>query len=272
MRCDLHVHTHCSDGAHAPQVVIDRARKGGIDLLSLTDHDTIDAYDQLDAHPGLQLVPGVEITTHLPGTGELHILGYFPHGFTDGLRTDLTQIQQEREDRMREGVGRLARDAGLELTLEHVRTRCKGKVISRSHLAQTMVDRRIVPSYAEAFRLYIGSQHPYIPAPRISPKMAITLIRRSRGISVWAHPQLARLKRHLGGLVDAGLNGIEVYGRKSSGATLTTLESAATSFRLLKGGGSDWHGHSPTDQLGSFTVQAELIGQLLSLFKSSAQS
>jgi len=266
VKCDLHVHTHCSDGVHPPGAVVEFAREGGIDLLSITDHDTIAAYDSIESTDTLRLLPGVEITTHMPDVGELHILGYFPFGFPDSFRDALRQIQAERSERMRCGVARLAQ-AGLALTMADVEQRCQGDIISRSHLAQTLVDKRLVDSYADAFDRYLGSHQSFVPAPLIRPEGAIDIIRRSRGISIWAHPQLARLERFLAGLVGAGLNGIEVYGRRRTGAALKTLESAAESYRLLRGGGSDWHGHRPSDKLGSFTVPSESIGQLLSFFK-----
>lgn len=272
VRCDLHVHTHCSDGALPPAKVLQLARSGLVELLSITDHDTVAAYDAIAGQlpGGLRLLPGVEISTSMLGEGELHILGYFPRGINSVLREALDEILVERTERMREGVGRLARDAGLPLAFEDVLTRCSGPVISRSHLAQAMVDKGIVGSYADAFRQYIGSQHPFITAPRTTPERAIDLIRRARGISIWAHPRLDRLDRRLAGLVAAGLNGIEVYGRNRNGEALARLEAAADEHRLLKGGGSDWHGHAGSDRLGAFTVAGEQISQLLSLCRPPA--
>lgn len=270
MRCDLHVHTHCSDGAHAPEDVLRLAAEAGVEVLSLTDHDTVEAYDLLLAADGVALLPGVEITTSV-GDDELHVLGYFPYGFSPRLREFLAGLQAERRERMQVGVERLAAH-GMALTFEEVVGQCGGAVVSRSHLAQAMVDKGLVGSYADAFRQYLSSRAGMVPATRMGPQEAIDLVRRERGISVWAHPPVDQLERHLRPLVDSGLNGLEAYGRTRSEADLAALQAAATRHRLLRAGGSDWHGHHATDRLGEFTIPSDQIRQFLSFFDLSGRA
>lgn len=265
MRCDLHVHTCRSDGAHTPAEVMRRALEGGIELLSLTDHDTVDAYDELESVATPILLHGVEITTATDDGEELHMLGYFPFGFSSGIRAFLTEVQEERRERMRVALERLG-ERGIHLSFEALQASCEGPVISRSHLAQAMVDKGLVDSYGGAFRRYIGSRHDIVPRPSIRPEQAIDMIRRERGISVWAHPRLSRLQRELGRLVSAGLNGIEVYHRSRKDHELAPTEALADAHRLLRTGGSDWHGHHPGDQLGQYTIPSQSIRPLLSFF------
>ena len=47
MNVDLHCHTNISDGALTPEALIDLAIEREIDMLSITDHDTLAAYPEL---------------------------------------------------------------------------------------------------------------------------------------------------------------------------------------------------------------------------------
>jgi hypothetical protein len=100
MLIDTHVHTVHSDGLHSPARVVDDALAGGLGLLSVTDHDCVDAYPgvlKLAQSRGLQLIPGVELTTKdEQGCSCIHIVGL-------GIRTDsnvrrvLEKITKARE-------------------------------------------------------------------------------------------------------------------------------------------------------------------------------
>lgn len=272
VRCDLHIHTHRSDGAHPTLEVLNRARRAGLDVISITDHDTIDAYDEIepDTLGPVALIHGIELTTGLPSGEELHILGYFPRGFTERFRQFLEKAQSERRERMRIGVGRLAA-LGHAISMDDVLAQCKGRVINRSHLAQALVDRKIAASYPDAFRRFVGFQCHIIPPPELPPARAIELIRCERGLSIWAHPTPVQIERWLAQLARAGLNGMEVYIRRSNETLQAQLEQSAADSKLLRAGGSDWHGHDPHDPLGSYSVPAERIRQFLSFFPHASR-
>ena len=64
VRIDLHVHSSASDGTDAPAEVIRRAAAAGLDVVALTDHDTLAGIAEAAAAlpPGLTLVPGMELS------------------------------------------------------------------------------------------------------------------------------------------------------------------------------------------------------------------
>ncbi|MBI2910899.1 MAG: PHP domain-containing protein, partial [Chloroflexi bacterium] len=77
---DLHLHTTCSDGTLSPTDLVRRAAAAGLEVIAITDHDTVDglaeAFEAACEFPGLQVIPGVELSTDIPRS-EVHILGYF---------------------------------------------------------------------------------------------------------------------------------------------------------------------------------------------------
>ena len=96
---DLHIHTNYSDGNLSPKQVIDKALKNGITLISITDHDTIDAYnDELYNYAkskNITIINGIEISTYVDKIG-FHILGYGFDINNKELKEKLIEIRNYR--------------------------------------------------------------------------------------------------------------------------------------------------------------------------------
>ena len=103
MRCDLHVHTiHsgmctvpvldriCRESYNDPREVYDLLKRRGMDLVTVTDHDSIDAAESLRHHPDFFLSEEVSVT--LPSGRRLHV------GVYDIEERDHTQLQCRRDD------------------------------------------------------------------------------------------------------------------------------------------------------------------------------
>lgn len=75
--CDMHIHTNCSDGQYNIKDIISMARSNFVDAISITDHDTIQAYKniKLEEIKDIKIVPGVEIS--VGSKMMMHILGYY---------------------------------------------------------------------------------------------------------------------------------------------------------------------------------------------------
>ena len=105
-RADLHIHTLSSDGAHPAQQVIDRAA-ASLSLISICDHDTLDAYQQeLQIPDHLELLPGIEMTCQV-GDSDLHMLAYFPSGLSDEILQWAQNLEDDRRGRVFEGIEKL---------------------------------------------------------------------------------------------------------------------------------------------------------------------
>ena len=127
MKIDLHLHTTYSDGIYPPEEVVKLSRANGLDVISLTDHDTVGAYQELGEIEtnGLKIIRGAEITANHAGNG-IHILGYFKDGLSEQLQDFLNNTQAERINRIKEGLRNL-RKHNINLSYDELNEFNKGE-------------------------------------------------------------------------------------------------------------------------------------------------
>lgn len=267
MRLDLHIHTTASDGAWTPEKVVAAARRGGLDMIAIADHDTTAAVipaQAFAADSDVQVIPAIEVSsTH--EAREVHILGYFvdPHS-----RTLLAHTQRafgRREARMREMVARLA-EQGIDVSFEQVEAAAGPDRVNmgRPHLARALVAAGHVSSVIEAFNTLIGDRHAaFVPTGLLDPFQAVELILEAKGLPVWAHPPTDLLDALLPRLVRAGLRGLEVYRPSHGRQDVLRLEAICRTSALLMSGGSDWHTPESGTVLGDFHVSGDEVQKLL---------
>lgn len=249
----------------------------GVEVLAITDHDTtvgvsaaLDAARRWNSGAGtgsrvrITVVPGVEIST-ISGREEIHLLGYFIGLDNVDLQTLLIHTRERRKERAEEMLARLAQ-LGLPLELDRVLAQSgHDRSIGRAHVAMALLEAGHVGSLDEAFNLWIGRDRPaYVERYKISPEDAIQLVRASGGVPVLAHPYTYTrggdlktgldLKRWLPRLCSAGLMGIEAYYPHYPHRITRRLLALAIHYDLLITGGSDFHGKSTDNGLGSVAV------------------
>ncbi len=266
-RVDLHCHTTASDGGLTPRGLVARAASLGIEVLSITDHDTTEGLPPALTEAqrwGLTVVPGVEISA-LSGREEIHLLGYFVDPDHVELQTLLARMREARWQRAQEMLGRLTK-LGLRIEWERlVEISGESSSIGRLHVAATLLDAGHVSNYDEAFNLWIGRGCPgYVERYKLTPEEAIQLVRRSGGLPVLAHPRIYNRKgecktgldltRWLPRLREAGLAGLEVYYPNYPRRTSCDLLALSVQHGLLPTGGSDCHGGVAGNGLGSVAV------------------
>src|SRR5690625_2707355 len=105
MRIDLHSHSSVSDGTDTPAEVIDQAVAAGLDVLALTDHDTVGGLEEAAEHlpPGLTLVPGMELSCAYAGSS-VHLVSYLFDPEDPELLAELRRVRSDRASRAREMV------------------------------------------------------------------------------------------------------------------------------------------------------------------------
>ena len=267
MKLDLHVHTSASDGACDPEEVVALAGQAALDVISITDHDTLAGLAgalAAAAHHHVHVIPGVEMSSTLQDR-EYHILGYFVDPDAPALRDHERAALEGRERRMIEMVARLRRQ-GLLIEYDDVLAEAgpERSAIARPHLARAMVAKGYAASTTDAFDRLIGDGHvAHVPTRLATPDVAIRVIVESGGIPVWAHPPTEAIPELLPDLVEAGLRGLEVYRPRSSPSHILGLEKAARAANLLMTGGSDWHTSEGGTSLGDFFVTEEEVAKLL---------
>ncbi|HCX72560.1 MAG TPA: phosphoesterase, partial [Candidatus Cloacimonas sp.] len=215
MFIDLHTHTTASDGSYSPSSLLQAAVDAQITLLSITDHDTLDAYNQIEKIPNeLRLIPGLEISAEYPKT--LHILGYGVDSNYQPLQKKLTQLQEFREKRNYKMVGNLQKH-GFAISWDELVKVAGSDLVGRPHFAQLLLQKGYVQNKQEAFDKYLKKGAPfYLDKKRMEPAEAIQLIRAAGGFAALAHPcqtglQAQELESLVHDLAYEGLQGIEVY-------------------------------------------------------------
>ncbi|MDR5708997.1 MAG: PHP domain-containing protein [Armatimonadota bacterium] len=243
MRIDLHTHTTASDGLMSPRGLVHAARRAGVGVLGVTDHDTVDGIPEaLEAAHGLDvtIIPGVELSVE-EGEEELHLLGYFVDFRAGWFRDLLEELRASRVNRIREMIHRLNR-LGLPISFEEVARLGQGAV-GRAHVARALVAAGFVRTHAEAFERYIGRGKPaWVPRNTLSLEGAIGAIREAGGLAVLAHPGRSSALARVAALQAAGLEGIEVYHPEHTPHQMARLLALARELGLLVTGGSDYHG------------------------------
>ena len=259
--CDLHLHTHCSDGSDSPAGLVARVREARLRAFAITDHDTLsairpaqDALDALSAEMDESdipiLVPGVELS--VDDGRELHLLGYFPFGGEAALEPFLAEQRDRREARNQRMLDHLA-EMGYPVPAQEFHESGE-EVLGRMQVALLLVKGGYFKSVADAFDQLLGDGKPgYLERPRPSIAEAIRVIRAAGGAAVLAHPAnygwcgegslirpelIDRLLRYRA----LGLQGVEAFHGEASGDAHRQVESAARIAGLAVTGGSDDHG------------------------------
>ena len=114
-RIDLHTHSIASDGTETPAEVMRQAQRAGLDVVALTDHDTVSGLDEaarVADELGLEFVPGVEFSASI-GPASVHMLGYYVDATSDELLATMQQTRRDRESRAERMVARIAADLSL---------------------------------------------------------------------------------------------------------------------------------------------------------------
>ena len=265
-RGDLHIHTSASDGVLSPADIAEQVIAGGLDFLSVTDHNTLGAIrpvaEGLRAR-GPQLISGVELSAQPEEGDEIHVLGY---GF-DPECLDLQEVCREicrgKWEQLRAMIGRL-RAAGIEVEFADLAGQGDDSYVGRPILADLLLRNHVVASRNQAFARYLGrGGRAFVPMRPFSSRRCIEAIHRAGGVAVLAHPRMEVVDRWIEHLAAAGLDGIEAYRPALTGNEQLYVEKAAEHFGLFVTGGSDWHGHDNGPPLGAFAVSREQVGEFL---------
>lgn len=251
---DLHCHSTASDGTMSPRDVVKLGKELGLSAMSLTDHDTVGGIEDAAAAAadlGIDFIPGIEISAKFPEPGTLHILGYGIDPQNDQLAALTSELRGGRDDRNERIIKKL-QGLGIPITLDEVLALAQGTV-GRPHIAQVLVSKGIVSHVQQAFKKYLGQGGlAYEDKERFTPRQAIDMIHNSGGVAICAHPtqlrleNFARLERVLKDLVDLGLDGVEVIHSDHRPLEVKFLDAFTTKYKLLKTGGSDFHGTMKT--------------------------
>jgi predicted metal-dependent phosphoesterase TrpH len=272
VRIDLHVHSSASDGTDPPAEVMRRAGQAGLDVVALTDHDTMAGHAEAARAlpPGLALIPGMELSCRLAGHS-VHLLAYGTGPADPELAAECAAIVESRRSRGRRMVERL-RDLGVAITWPQVEALATGGVVGRPHIARAMVAAGAISEPAQAFTPeWIGDGgRAYVSRYALDPVRAIGLISAAGGVAVLAHPGAVSRGWKIPGeaiarLAGAGLAGLEVFHPDHDAAERSRLEILAARLDLVPSGGSDDHGSLTGHRIGAETCPPPSYERLMAL-------
>ncbi len=263
-RADLHTHSTASDGQYKPADLVEKARKAGVEVLALTDHDTIDGVEEAicaGQNLRMKVLRGVEL-----GASEerhMHILGL-------ALRPDCVQLAElcrklrESRDERKYRIVDFLKEKGISIDLKEVEELAGGNVIARPHFAQVMVCHGYVAATREAFDRYLDTdEYQRIERYKAEAPACIEAIHQGGGKAVLAHPyQLGfsddRLESTVRWLKECGLDALECYYPRHTPEMVKKYLELARRYDLHMSAGSDFHGEIPRPDTVLTPVSLEL--------------
>lgn len=268
LNADLHCHSVVSDGTLTPEELADRARRGGVQLWALTDHDEVGGQHRAAAaarEQGLDYLTGTEISVTFAGE-TVHIVGLGFDADDPTLRQGLQATRGGRAQRaleMAEGLARVGIVGAYEGALQFVGN---PDLISRTHFARFLVDTGICKDTNEVFRRFLTEGKPgFVPHRWATLKNAIGWITGAGGVAVIAHP--ARYKftpnEEYALFTEFKLHGgqaVEVVTGSHSAQEALKYGEMAVEFGLAASRGSDFH--SPDESHTDLGTLPYLPGEL----------
>lgn len=262
-RIDLHAHSTASDGTASPTKFVETAAMAGLDVVALTDHDTVDGVEEAMRAAeafSVRVVAGVELSV-MDGRDEVHLLGLHladVHAIADALAT----FRDGRTVRATAMVAAL-NERGIPVTMDAVLREAAGGAIGRPHVARALIAGGWVSDAREAFDKWLGAGKPaFVEKPRLDVADGVNLVHRAGGLAIWAHPGDEGRRAKFERLVAAGIDGAEVRHPGHDASDVARIGALVEFFHLVPSGGSDWHGAMAGPRmLGAVQVPSEWLAQ-----------
>ena len=256
--CDLHTHSHYSDGTCSPAELISEAEAKGLSAVVLCDHNTVEGLGEFFAAAkgsAVEAIGGVEFSTDY-GDVELHIVGMFitPAHIeaVDGMAAELRRRKDESNIALVENLQR----GGYDIDYGELKAANPG-IVNRAHIAAKLVEKGYTGSIKEAFSTLLAKDGRYYVQPkRLDVFETIKFIKSIGAVAILAHPFLslseAELRKFLPEATKCGLDGMETFYSEYDEATTELAMRIAHEFGIKQSGGSDYHGaRKPGIDLGT---------------------
>lgn len=279
MRADLHVHTIYSDGKYSPDEIASRAKEAGVELLSMTDHDSMEGLEEKRSaalRAGLRFVSGWEVSSYAD-VGKVHILGY--NCKREGAYESFLKERKEGAlIRASDVIQKANAYFGCALTLEDAEREHLKKEAPLHTMHVVRAYARVLNTGKNALKIGLGDLYlqffskgkpAYSDLCRPSPEDAIGVIHAAGGIAVLAHP--GRIDEGCGArralmekLCANGLDGIECTYTTHTAEETAYFKQFAAAHGLLETGGSDFHAENGRRFLGkpAFFADGRLLAAL----------
>ena len=258
-RIDLHMHTMISDGTDTPEEIIARVKEAGIDLFSVTDHDSIKAGRIIkpllkDDDPAF--ISGAEFSCR-DEEGKYHILGYGCDPDSEAMRTLVNSGHSLRMNKVLARLDFLRTRFGFSFPEEELRDLLAMDNPGKPHIGNLMVKHGYAQTKDQAIKEYIDQIR--FRDEYVRPEDAIRGILGGGGVPVLAHPSYGSgdeliigedMDLRLRKLLDYGLQGVEAYYSGFTKKLRNEILRLAETYDLYVTAGSDYHGRNKMVPLG----------------------
>ncbi len=248
---DLHCHSKLSDGSMGLDDLIYYGKRAGLDVISVTDHDTMAGVARavvLGKRYGIDVIPGAEISCYDPDNGRrVHILCYFPQ------KPNRLEALFHKTLTSRNNAGKIMLERVMKqypITEEHVmRYANSSKAIYKPHIMQALIDLGYDSKiYGDLFEHIFSRSSPYnLSEPVEYPSVyeVLDYIKIAKGIPVMAHPSMYKSLELLEKLAkEKKIMGLEMDHPKNKAEDRPLMEELAKEYGLIKTGGTDFHGYN----------------------------
>ncbi len=264
---DLHTHTTASDGELSPKALVIEAKTNGVDVLAVTDHDTIEgiaeagneAYKQ-----NIKLFSGIELSVSWMDKN-FHIVGLDIDADNKRLKESLKKTKELRQQRAVE-MGKKLDKIGVSKAYYEARELAGASTLTRSHFARVLIKQGFAKDTKEVFKKYLIRNKPgFVKTSWIEMAKGVKLLKDAGGEAIFAHPMrykitTAWLRKFLLAFKESGGAGIEVVTGSSNVDEIITTAAFANRFKLLGSAGSDFHGFDNTRvKLGQLAAMPESV-------------
>lgn len=269
------MHTIYSDGIRHPNDLIDLAIDNNIDIISITDHDSIMGLKNIsNKNKNIKIVNGIELTSYY-NNESIHILGYNIDINNKELNDKLDSIRTNKFYAIIASLAVLKDKYNIEFSSYDLANLFNNPgSISRVDIAKLCLKYNYVTTISEAFDKYLANIYDYININniKIEPKEVINLIHKSGGFAILAHPKIYKIDNiedFIKELIFYGLDGIEVYHSLHNKEDIKYYLKLANKYNLKISGGSDYHGESIKEKIPiSYAKENEFSIDKLTILES----
>lgn len=253
MKIDLHNHSTHSDGLYSVSELVDIAIKNKIDVMALTDHDSVFGIKEIinySKDKNILVIPGIELST-VHNNESVHIIGLFKEGYVpDEMYQKSYEIKDIRRKRAIDMLNKIKNIFGVEIDLDEVLER---EVLTRGNMYQHIMKHNPQIPISDVNKMVSHSSPAYIEVARFTASEGIKFLHDNNCITILAHPTLNSLKT-VEEVCKMGIDGIEYLYPKNKDGEEEKFIKLAQKYNLLLSAGSDFHGDKNHANIGTVSL------------------
>lgn len=254
MRIDLHNHSNNSDGLLSVKELLDLAKEKKVDVMGLTDHDSVFGVDEAYAYGkeiGVKVLKGMELSTFYKGQ-TVHIVCYFRHNIIPSELYDFSKnIVNTRLERAHKMINNI-KDY-YKINIDEDILFKNSTIITRGNMYQCILKSNPGIEHEYAHQMVSDNSPCYIPASKMSTEEGLRFLNELNAFKILAHPTLIK-REYLDEILDLGFDAIEAIYPKNKENEEQYFKDTARKRGMLISAGSDFHGDDKHAMIGTSTI------------------